>query len=108
MLAPLDLIPPPRREPMIVLQAANGHLLIEFGELSDADWKVLESKLVNVWGFRRVGEAVVGLDETICPDFERADLTLAAGWDIWLGYHLLSECVAGDEFLQRMCDELQL
>lgn len=92
---------------MNLFHAANGHLLIEFGELSDADWKALESKLVNAWGFRRVGEVVIGLDGTICPDFERQDLTLAAGWDIWLGYHLLSECAAGDEFLQSMCDELQ-
>ncbi|TMU83222.1 hypothetical protein FGA82_00980 [Pseudomonas fluorescens] len=87
---------------MNLLQAANGHLLIEFGELSDADWQALESKLVNVWGFQRVGEVVVDLDGTICPDFERQDLKLAAGWDIWLGYHLLSESAAGDEFLQRM------
>ncbi|MFI8221657.1 hypothetical protein [Pseudomonas sp. NPDC085632] len=87
---------------MNLLQAANGHLLIEFGELSVAEWKVLESKLVNDWGFKRVGEVVVGLDGTICPDFERNDLKLDAGWDIWLGYHLLSECAAGDEFLQRM------
>jgi hypothetical protein len=37
---------------MNTFQAANGHLMIESGDLSDADWKALERKLVNVWGFR--------------------------------------------------------
>lgn len=92
---------------MNTFQAANGHLMIELGDLSDADWEALERKLVNVWGFRRVGAVVAGLDQTIYPDFERPDLTLAAGWDIWSGHHLLSESAAGDEFLQRMCNELQ-
>jgi hypothetical protein len=95
------------RESMNAVQAANGHLMIEFGDLSDADWKVLESKLVTVYGFGRVGAVVAGLDQTIYPGFERPDLTLAAGWDIWFGHYLLSESAASDEFLQRMCNELQ-
>jgi hypothetical protein len=92
---------------MNAFQATNGHLMIEFGDMSDADWEARENKLVNVWGFRRVGAFVAGLDQTIYPGFERPDLTLAAGWDIWLGHYLLSESAAGDEFLQQMCDGLQ-
>jgi hypothetical protein len=39
---------------MNLLQAANGHLLIEFGELSDADWQALEANWLmsgafNAW-----------------------------------------------------------
>ncbi len=43
--------------------SSNGHLTIDFGDLPDTDWEALENKIVNGWGFQRVGAAVVGLDE---------------------------------------------
>jgi hypothetical protein len=64
-------------------------------------------KIVNGWGFQRVGAAVVGLDEKIYPSFKRSDLTIATGWDIWSGHYLLSECATGDEFLRTLYSELQ-
>ncbi|KJZ64163.1 hypothetical protein [Pseudomonas fluorescens] len=89
------------------LQASsNGHLTIDFGDLPETDWETLENKLIEVWGFRRVGSVVIGLDEKIYPSFQRSDLTLATGWDIWSGHYVLSECAAGDGFLRKLFNEL--
>lgn len=57
-------------------------------------------------GFHRVGQTVMGLDEAILPSFQRAGMTLAAGWNIGSGHYLLSECAAGDDFLRTLFNEL--
>lgn len=85
----------------------SGHLAIEFGDLSDADWQALRHRIVDEWGFQYVGAMVIGLDEHIFPSFERTDLTLCTGWDIWSGHYLLARCETGDECLQALWHTLQ-
>lgn len=87
--------------------ASNGHLVIDLPDSSGADWEALENKIIDRWGFQRIGTTMVGLDEQIYPSLKRSDLTLAAGWDIWSGHYLLSECVSGDEFLRALFYELE-
>lgn len=74
--------------------------------MPDAFWHSLADRLVNHHGFQRVGSPGFGLDERIHPDFQCADFRLAAGWDIWSGHYLLSQCTAGDVFLQRLFNQL--
>lgn len=86
--------------------AANGHLTIDFNALPESHWEALTTRLMETGGFHRIGQTVMGLDEAILPSFQRAGLTLAAGWNIWSGHYLLSECAAGDEFLRTLFSEL--
>jgi len=86
--------------------SSNDHLTINFGDLPDSDWEALENKLIEVWGFQRVGSVVTGLDEIIYPSFQHSDLTVATGWDIWSGNYLLAACAVGDEFLRTLFNEL--
>jgi len=87
--------------------SASDHLVIEFRNSPDADWEALKNRLVEELGFRRDGTPVVGLDESIYPDFKRSNLTLAAGRDNWSGHYLLSQCASGDDFLRTLFGTLQ-
>lgn len=88
-------------------KASNGHLTIDFGDLSDEEWEKLEKRIVDGWGLERVGSVAVGLDEKIYPSFQRSDFTLATGWDTWSGHYLLAECVSGDDFVRTLYDWLK-
>ncbi|NRT54410.1 hypothetical protein [Sphaerotilus uruguayifluvii] len=85
-----------------VHRAANGHLLLELGEASDAAWHGLAALLVNEYKFTRIGTAVLGAGEQIHPSFQVPEFTLAAGWDNWSGHYLLSESAEGDAFIERL------
>ena len=87
--------------------AANGHLTINFNDSPPSSWREVSDRLEKEYGFARSGHGVVGLDETILKDFVSRDLTLAAGWDIWSGYYLLSESEAGDRFLTNLYAQIQ-
>jgi len=87
-------------------KAANGHLALDFNELSDACWLAIVEDLIKFHGFRRVGLPVIGISEQIHQNLQCAEFTLAAGWDNWSGHYLLSDCVAGDVFLQTLFDQI--
>lgn len=87
-------------------EAANGHLALDFNELSDAGWLSIVEELIKLRGFKRVGSPVIGTSEQIHQNFQCAEFTLAAGWDNWSGHYLLSDCVEGDVFLQRLFDQV--
>jgi hypothetical protein len=61
--------------------------------------------MIQVRGFKRVGETFVGLDEKIHHSFQCSQFNLAAGWDIWSGHYLLAQCAAGDQFLKTLFSE---
>ena len=84
--------------------AANGHLTFSMNELPDALWELLEVRLVNEYGLKRVGSIVIGVSERIHLNFECPAFTLASGWDNWSGHYLLSESEAGDRFLKTLFD----
>lgn len=85
-----------------VHRAANGHLLLELGDASDAAWADLTALLVDEYKFIRVGSAVLGAGEKIHQAFQAPEFTLAAGWDNWSGHYLLSESAEGDSFIERL------
>jgi hypothetical protein len=85
--------------------AANGHLTLNLNGSPENSWSTLSKQLVNEYGFKRSGKAVVGFDERIQQDFERSEFKLAAGWDNWSGHYLLSGSAAGDDFLKKLYDE---
>lgn len=85
-----------------VHRAANGHLLLELGDASDAAWVGLTALLVKEYKFTRVGSAVLGAGEQIHQSFQAPEFTLAAGWDNWSGHYLLSESAEGDAFIERL------
>lgn len=87
--------------------AANGHLTINFNESSDSSWIALSEDLTSLHGFQRVGSPVIGLSEQIHQSYHCAEFNLAAGWDIWCGYYLLSDTVAGDVFLEKLFHQIQ-
>jgi len=86
--------------------AANGHLTLDFNDLSDACWLSLAESLIKCRGFKRLGSEVIGADEKIHQHFQCAEFSLAAGWDIWCGHYLLSDSVEGDVFLRALFEEL--
>lgn len=86
--------------------AANGHQMLEFGDLPAADWLAIVLRLVDGHGCTLVGAPVGGFDSQIFPSVQGAGFLLAAGWDIWSGHYLLSESAAGDDFLSRFAAEL--
>jgi hypothetical protein len=85
-----------------VHRAANGHLVLELGDASDAVWADLAARLVNEYEFTRVGSPVLGAGEQIHQSFQSPEFTLAAGWDNWSGHYLLSESVQGDAFIEEL------
>lgn len=85
--------------------AANGHLVIAFGDVDDSTWSDFAKRLESEFGFTRVGSALLGMDEKIHQSFYKPDVTLAAGWDIWSGHYLLSESNEGDTFIRELADE---
>lgn len=44
-------------------KAANGHLSLDFNELSDTRWLSIAEELVKHHGFKRVGSPVIGVSE---------------------------------------------
>lgn len=88
-------------------KTANGHLALDFNELSDACWLSIAEELIKLRGFKRVGSPVIGISEQIHQNFQGAEFTLAAGWDNWSGHYLLSDSVAGDAFLQKLFDQVR-
>ncbi|WP_111448924.1 MULTISPECIES: hypothetical protein [unclassified Pseudomonas] len=88
-------------------KAANGHLALDFNELSDACWLSIAEDLTKLRGFKRVGSSVIGISEQIHQNFQCAEFNLAAGWDNWSGHYLLSDSVAGDVFLQKLFDQVR-
>jgi hypothetical protein len=87
--------------------AANGHLTLNFNELSDTYWLALADNLIKLRGFKRLGSPVIGVDEKIHHHFQCAEFSLAAGWDNWSGHYLLSDSVPSDVFLQKLFDPLR-
>ena len=56
-------------------------------------------KLHWVEGFKRTGVRVSGLDETIYPSLVKDGIEIERGWDIWMGYYLLSGNERTDHYL---------
>lgn len=93
---------------MITLDgAANGHLALNFNDAPKDEWTALVERLETEFGFSRVGKAVLAADSTIYQGFASPDFTLAAGYDCWSGNYLLSDSASGDEFLERLHDQLK-
>ena len=90
-----------------IYKAANGHLMIEFGEYDSSQWFLAVNILQNELNFTREGQAVMGMDEGIMPSFVKGDITIDAGWDNWSGNYLLSESFEGDELLKVIFENLQ-
>ncbi|MCE6978194.1 hypothetical protein EI534_12505 [Pseudomonas frederiksbergensis] len=88
-------------------KAVNGHLSLDFNELSDACWLSIAEELIKLRGFKRMGSPVIGVSEQIHQNFQCAEFNLAAGWDNWSGHYLLSDSVAGDVFLQKLFDQVR-
>jgi hypothetical protein len=86
---------------------ANGHLTLDFNELSGICWLSLAEELIKLQGFKRVRSPVIGIDEQIHQNFQCAEFNLAAGWDNWSGHYLLSNSVPGDVFLQQPFHQLR-
>ena len=86
--------------------AANGHVMLDFGDSDAVLFEEACAKLENDMGFVRHGRAVVGLDEGIAPSLVRADLQISSGWDNWLGCYLLADSAAGDGVLRQLCAAL--
>ena len=84
--------------------AANGHLALDFNELSEAGWLSIAEALTSLQGLKRVGSPVTGISEQIHHDFQCAEFSLASGWDNWSGHYLLSDSMAGDVFLRKLFD----
>jgi hypothetical protein len=82
--------------------AANGHLILSWPDASADFFAVLCFWLRLKYKLRRVGHGVYSPYEMILPDLVSPGFRLNAGWDNFLGYHLLSEDHAGDEFLRHL------
>ena len=95
--------------------AANGHAAIVFEEYDSPEWfEEYDSPewfeavflLESEQDFKRVGEAVMGMDEGILPSFVRGAISIEAGWDNWSGNYLLSESNDGDEVIKWLFQKL--
>lgn len=85
-------------------KTANGHLTLDFNELSDACWLSITEELIKLRGFKQVGSSAIGVSEQIHQSFQCTEFILAAGWDNWSRHYLLSDSVTGDVFLQKLFD----
>jgi hypothetical protein len=83
---------------------ANGHLKLSWPRAGLLSFTLLCGWLRLRCGLRREGTIIVSPDLIILPDLVSQDLRLDVGWDIWDGYHLLSNDQAGDAFLRRLAD----
>ena len=86
--------------------AANGHVVLEFGDYDSLAYQQMCAKLENELGFSRHGPTVAGFDEGVCPSFLRAELEISAGWDNWSGSYLLANSDAGDAVLRSLYADL--
>ena len=84
--------------------AANGHLALEFNELSEAGWLSIAEELTSLQGLKGVGSSGTSVSEQIHHDFQCPEFSLASGWDNWSGHYLLSDSMAGDVFLRQLFD----
>ncbi len=53
-------------------------------------------------GFTEAGKQVVWLDEGILPSYVKQGITIAAGFDNWVGNYLLAECDRGDQVILKL------
>lgn len=65
--------------------AANGHLALDFNELSEAAWLSIAEELTSLQGLKRVGSPVTAVSEPIHHDFQCAELALRRVGTIGLG-----------------------
>ena len=84
-------------EPLLTV-ATNGHLFLTFEKFETSQWKQALTWLAQK-NFRKAGDTVNGLDETLLPSFVRDTVSIAAGYDNWSGSYLLAECLQGDAVL---------
>lgn len=84
--------------------AANGHLELDFNELSEARWLSITEELTTLQWLKCAGSPVTSVSEQIRHDFQCAEFSLASGWDNWSGHYLLSDSMAGDVFLRNLFD----
>lgn len=73
--------------------AANGHLTLNFNELSDTYWLALADNLIKLRGFKPLGSPVIGVDEKIHHHFQCAEFSSRLGQLVWalLAFRLSAE-----------------
>jgi hypothetical protein len=80
--------------------AANG--LAWITTFSSRQSRRLSLLLMFRYGFWRWGIWIPAItDEAIFPDFVRFRLRVLAGYDHWMGYHLLADNPGSDVFLRQ-------
>lgn len=84
-----------------LLIAANGHKWMTFEDYDTPQWRLAIEWLMRE-GFTEAGKQVVWLDEGILPSYVKQGITIAAGFDNWVGNYLLAECDRGDEVILKL------
>ncbi|AVP98647.1 hypothetical protein C7S18_16275 [Ahniella affigens] len=84
----------------VLVDAANHHLCLEFGDWPDPFWDQVVGQLESEFGMQREGMAVEGPGERIEPSFVGQGVRLLSGWDCHSGRYLLAESDAGDALLR--------
>lgn len=92
-------VEPLRASPKLV-DAANNHLCLEFGDCPEHLWQRVVRRLETALSMHRDGQAIAGPEERIEPSFINQDIRLLCGWDHYSGHYLLAECNGGDAVLR--------
>lgn len=82
-------------------RTASGHNSYNISDGEQNDIYKIADILEREFGFKMAAVPVAGLDG-IYWETQKDEIELIAGWDIWSGLFVMSQCFAGDEAVAQI------